>query len=66
MSSYILATGTSVPTHTMSQDAALKMFQDLACATPRQRRVAKVLFDRANVEKPFHVCALSIGLSVVC
>ena len=53
MSSYILATGTSVPSHTMSQDSALEMFQDLACSTPRQRRLAKVLFDRANVKNRF-------------
>ena len=53
MSSYILATGTSVPPHSMSQDSALRMFQDLACSTPRQRRLAKVLFDRANVKNRF-------------
>ena len=53
MSSYILATGTSVPSHSMSQDSALEMFQDLACSSPRQRRLAKVLFDRANVKNRF-------------
>ena len=53
MSSYILATGTSVPCHSMSQDAALEMFQDLACSTTRQRRLARVLFDRANVKNRF-------------
>jgi predicted naringenin-chalcone synthase len=53
MSSYILATGTAVPQHRMSQTDALTMFQDLACAQPRQQRMAKVLFQRANVENRF-------------
>ena len=53
MSSYILATGTSVPPHTMSQDAALEAFQDLACPDDRRRRLAKVMFDRAQVENRF-------------
>ena len=53
MSSYILATGTSVPPNSLSQESALKMFQDLACSTPRQSRLAKVLFDRANVNNRF-------------
>lgn len=53
MSSYILATGTAVPPHAMSQSAALSMFQNLACVDDRQRRLAKVLFDRAKVENRF-------------
>ncbi len=52
-SSYILATGTAVPPNVMSQSAALEMFQDLACVDDRQRRLAKVLFDRAKVKKRF-------------
>ena len=65
MSSYILATGTSVPPHSLPQDSALKMFQELACSTPRQQRLAKVLFQQAAVKKPFHFCTLSILLSMV-
>jgi len=53
MSSYILATGTSVPSHTLSQDTALEMFQDLACLNDRRHRLAKVLFERAKVENRF-------------
>ena len=53
MTSRILATGTAVPPHQMSQADALAMFQDLACVDDRQRRLAKVLFDRANVENRF-------------
>lgn len=53
MTSSILASGTAVPTHTMSQSEALAMFQDLACTNDRQRRLAKVLFDKANVENRF-------------
>ena len=53
MSSSILATGTAVPPHKMSQAQALAMFQDFACTTERQRRLAKVLFDRAQVENRF-------------
>ncbi len=53
MSSSILATGTAVPSHKMSQAQALAMFQDFACVDDRQRRLAKVLFDRAQVENRF-------------
>jgi len=53
MSSSILATGTSVPSHKMSQAEALAMFQDLACVDARQRRLAKVLFERAKVENRY-------------
>jgi len=53
MTSTILATGTAVPSHKMSQTEALAMFQDLACVDDRQRRLAKVLFERANVQNRF-------------
>ena len=53
MSSSILSTGISVPSHKMSQADALAMFQDLACVDDRQRRLAKVLFDRAKVENRY-------------
>ena len=53
MSSTILATGTAVSPHKMSQAEALAMFQDLACVNDRQRRLAKVLFDRAKVDNRF-------------
>lgn len=53
MSSYILATGTAVPPHQMSQSDALAMFQDLACVDSRQRRLAKVLFERSQVQNRF-------------
>lgn len=53
MSSSILATGTAVPPHKMSQSEALAMFQDFACVNDRQRRLAKVLFDRAQVDNRF-------------
>ena len=55
MSSYILATGTSVPPHTMTQCAALEVFQDLTCPDDRRRRLAKVMFDRAKIENRFTV-----------
>ena len=55
MSSYILATGTSVPPNSLPQDSALKMFHDLACSTSRQRRLADVLFDRAGVNNRFTI-----------
>lgn len=53
MTSSILASGTAVPAYSMSQSEALAMFQDLACVDDRQRRLAKVLFDRARVENRF-------------
>ena len=53
MSSFILATGTAVPAHQMSQAEAVAMFQDLACVGDRQRRLAKVLFERAQVQNRF-------------
>ena len=55
MTTSILATGTAVPSHTISQAEALTVFQDLACVDDRQRRLAKVLFDRASVENRFTV-----------
>ena len=53
MTRTILGSGTAVPAHTMAQPEALAMFQNLACTTDRQRRLAKVLFDKANVENRF-------------
>ncbi len=51
MSPIIRGIGTAVPPHVMTQPAALAMFQDLTCVDQRQRRLAKVLFEKAAVEQ---------------
>jgi predicted naringenin-chalcone synthase len=49
----IVGIGTSNPQHLMPQSDALKMFQDLACVDHRQQRLAKVLFERAQVDQRY-------------
>ena len=45
--------GTSNPQYVLTQADALKMFQDLTCVDQRQRRLAKALFEKANVEQRY-------------
>ena len=49
----ICGIGTSNPQHVLTQSDALKMFQDLTCVDQRQQRLAKVLYEKAQVEKRY-------------
>lgn len=55
MTATITGIGTSNPGCRMSQTQALALFQDLACITEKQRRVARVLFEKSNVNNRFTV-----------
>lgn len=46
----ILSIATATPVHQMSQAEALQMFTDIACEEPRQARLAKALFRKAEID----------------
>ena len=50
MNTVILGLGTAAPDYCMSQDEALAMCHDITCETERQRRLARVLFRKSQVE----------------
>jgi len=45
--------GTSNPKNVLTQSDGLEMFQDLTCVDQRQRRLAKVMFEKAQVEQRY-------------
>lgn len=51
MSLSILGLGTSLPPHTMTQEAALEMSHNIICRDERQRRLMRVLFRKAAVQQ---------------
>ena len=51
MSLSILGLGTALPPHVMTQEEALKMSTNIICQDERQRRLMRVLFRKAAVQK---------------
>ncbi|MEO8271247.1 MAG: type III polyketide synthase, partial [Aureliella sp.] len=51
----LLGLGTACPPHCMTQQEATQLFSDIVCEDERQRRLAKVLFRKAEVETRYTV-----------
>ncbi len=47
----IAGVGAAVPAHTVSADAALEMVRRLCCETPKQARLAEMLYRRSGVDQ---------------
>lgn len=50
MTTSILGLGTALPPHQMTQAEALQMFTDIVCEDPRQARLGRALFGKADVQ----------------
>lgn len=50
MTTSILGLGTALPPHQMTQADALQMFTDIVCEDPRQARLGRALFGKAEVQ----------------
>ncbi|QDU88244.1 Alpha-pyrone synthesis polyketide synthase-like Pks18 [Pirellulimonas nuda] len=50
MSFQIAGVGSAVPAHTLSADTALEMVRRLCCETPKQARLAEMLYRRSGVD----------------
>lgn len=55
MSVSLLGLGTACPPHCMTQQEATQLFSDIVCEDERQRRLAKMLFRKAEVETRYTV-----------
>lgn len=51
----LLGLGTAWPPHRMTQQEATQLFSDIVCEDERQRRLAKMLFRKAEVETRYTV-----------